>query len=178
MSAHKAGREFFDKKRPWSERKDLILDYYLRPYLAKIAKLRAPILLVDAFAGPGEFGDSAAGSPLIFARHAEAALARRPDLSLKLVCIEADEELHSRLTQQLEGLSFAEAYHGEFVDFVPRIERWAAHASTFLYLDPYTIDGLDWQALERLFQLLAQRRSVEVLLNFNTPIFVRLDAKP
>jgi three-Cys-motif partner protein len=174
MSGHKAGRNFFDEKRPWSERKDLILDYYLRPYLAKIGKLGAPILLIDGFAGPGEFGDGAAGSPLIFVRRAQEALASRPDLRLKLICIEADPELYARLSEQLEGLPFAEAWYGEFVRCVPRLESLASAASTFLYLDPYTIEGLNWAAHEHLFALLAKRRSVEILLNFNTPIFVRL----
>lgn len=58
---------FFKRKRPWSKYKDLILDYYLGPYLAKIARLGKPIAVVDCFAGPGKFNDNQRGSPLIIA---------------------------------------------------------------------------------------------------------------
>jgi len=173
MPGHKAGKEFFEKKRPWSERKDLILDFYLKPYLTKISTLRVPILLIDGFAGPGEYGDGAHGSPLILARHARETLARRPRLNLKLICIEADPDLHGRLRTQLGGLDFAETRHGQFVEYVPELKEIASRSSTFLYLDPCTVQGLDWASLEELLIFLQEGRSVELLLNFNTPSFVR-----
>lgn len=48
---HEAGADFFATKREWSKRKDSIIEFYLKPYLAKVALLRRLILLVDAFAG-------------------------------------------------------------------------------------------------------------------------------
>ena len=59
---HKADKSFFDEKRHWSKRKDKILECYLTPYLSKIATQGHPVLIVDAFAGPGKFGDGEPGS--------------------------------------------------------------------------------------------------------------------
>ena len=57
--------DFFLRKRSWSRYKDLILDYYLKPYLYKVASLRRPIALVDCFAGPGSFEDGEPGTQQI-----------------------------------------------------------------------------------------------------------------
>lgn len=51
--------DFFGKKKDWSRYKDFILSYYLEPYIPKVNKLNRPILVVDCFAGRGEFGDGA-----------------------------------------------------------------------------------------------------------------------
>lgn len=169
---HRAQSDFFERKRPWSSRKDLILGYYLKPYLAKIAKLKAPILLVDGFAGPGRFADGSQGSPLIFRARSLEAMKRNAQ-PIHLVCIEADSELYAQLERELKKHDFAQAWEGTFLSCVDRILDLTRSHSTFLYLDPYTTDGLDWQALERLFANLMEGRSFEVLLNFNTPSFVR-----
>ena len=63
--------KFFENKRPWSRYKDLILDYYLKPYLAKVARLGPPIAIVDCFAGAGKFGGEEPGSPLIIGKRLE-----------------------------------------------------------------------------------------------------------
>ena len=47
--------DFFDEKKEWSKYKDLILDYYLKPYLAKVVRIGKPVAVIDCFAGPGAF---------------------------------------------------------------------------------------------------------------------------
>jgi three-Cys-motif partner protein len=56
---------FFAKIKPWSETKNKILGFYLRPYFQKILLTRKPIYYFDCFAGKGKFDDGADGSPLI-----------------------------------------------------------------------------------------------------------------
>lgn len=63
--------EFFKGKRPWSKIKDKVLGGYMPAYLRKVAKLQKPILLIDAYAGPGVFADGLPGSPLIMCKAAE-----------------------------------------------------------------------------------------------------------
>ena len=58
---------FFKAKRPWSKYKGFILRYYLETYIPKVATLKKPILIVDCFAGCGQFDDGEPGSPLIIA---------------------------------------------------------------------------------------------------------------
>src|SRR6266704_3579352 len=58
--------EFFRAKRPWSKVKDEIVAKYIACYLKTVQWRNRPILIVDAFSGPGRFGDGSDGSPLIF----------------------------------------------------------------------------------------------------------------
>lgn len=60
--------DFFQSKKPWSPYKDMILAYYLKPYLPKVCSLGKPVVVFDCFAGPGRFDDGADGSPLIIAK--------------------------------------------------------------------------------------------------------------
>lgn len=169
---HKADNSFFDEKKPWSKRKDLILHYYLEPYLPKVWTLKCPILLVDGFAGPGKFGDGNLGSPLIICQRALEAVRRGIDV--RVLCIEARSDLYEHLAENLRSYSFAEARLGRFLDSVPEIERLAHSHSVFLYIDPYAIEGLQWEGLDRIFRHLHESRmSIEVLLNFNANAFGR-----
>ena len=45
--------KFFEVKKPWSKIKDQIISKYLVPYLSKVKELKKPIIIIDAFAGPG-----------------------------------------------------------------------------------------------------------------------------
>ena len=144
------------------------------PYLAKIATQRAPILIVDAFAGPGKFGDGELGSPQIICQSVETALSKDLSVSVSVMCIEPDEELFKDLTKSIESFSFATAKHGEFGDYIDEVERQAKNHSVFLYVDPWTVEGLEWERMDSVFQhLTISNMSIEILLNFNAPSFVR-----
>jgi three-Cys-motif partner protein len=146
----------------------------LPPYLAKIATQKAPILIVDAFAGPGKFGDGELGSPQIICQSVEIALSKGLSVHTSVMCIESNEELFEDLTLSIESFSFATANHGEFGDYIDEIERQAKNHSVFLYVDPWTVEGLEWERMDRVFQhLTLSNMSIEILLNFNAPIFVR-----
>lgn len=172
--SHKADNSFFDEKRYWSERKDRILGSYLTAYLPKIATRSAPILLVDGFAGPGQFGDGKPGSPWIMCDSVSKFRERSPSHDVKVLCIEADDELASRLEQRLQGFDFATIKHSSFSEQVDQICSLAATHSVFLYVDPFTVEGIVWSELDRVFEHLSRSgMSIEILLNFNGPSFVR-----
>lgn len=168
---HKADTSFFNSKRHWSERKDRILGEYITAYLPKIATQQHPILIVDGFAGPGKFRDGQHGSPLILAQAISKAQVRVP---VRLLCVERDAELYQSLQQNLAPYSFAEALAGSFSDNIDTIANAGRDHSVFLYADPYTMEGLTWHELERVFaNLRGPRMSVELLLNFNAATFLR-----
>lgn len=169
---HKADRSFFDRKKPWSRRKDLILSSYLKPYLAKVSKLGRPITVVDGFAGAGRYQDGEPGSPVIIGGLVEEANARGR-VPIRMVCIEEDDELFDRLTKSIDRFPFAQARHGTFLQHLPAVERLAAGHTLFLYVDPYAIEGLEWESMDRIFMELQSNRSIEVLLNFSAVSFVR-----
>lgn len=171
---HKADKSFFNEKRHWSKRKDQILECYLPPYLFKIATQGHPILIVDAFAGPGKFGDGEAGSPLIICRNIQEASSKGLTVPVTLLCIDDDKELYSELCNSIHRFSFAKAKHGKFGDYIPWIQEKAKNHSIFLYVDPFTVEGLDWDQMDSIFQHLSiSHMSIEILMNFNARSFVR-----
>ena len=146
----------------------------MTPYLAKVANLRAPIFIVDAFAGPGKFGDGEPGSPLIICQSIQKALSKGISVPVSALCIEAEEELFSELNILIEQFPFAETRYGKFGDCIEEIQEKARSHSVFLYVDPWTVEGLDWEGMDRVFQHLSvSNMSIEILLNFNSPSFVR-----
>ena len=166
-------KDFFEKKRPWSKYKDLILGYYLEPYLPKVDKLRKPILIVDCFAGPGQFKDGSPGSPLIICR----AIKKWSDKGVRVsgIFIEADDALFSRLQSSLQQYGpLAKPRLGTFELQLPELAALAKSNSVFLYVDPYSVDNLRFAEMRRVYeQIQKAAASVEVLMNFNAAIFMR-----
>lgn len=171
--SHRADTHFFDKKRDWSKRKDQILAYYLEPYLAKIAALRKPILIVDGFAGRGKYLDGEPGSPLIIRAKIQTARAKRNAGTISAVFVEPERMLADVLVGLVGDLPNATVRCERFGQVIPDLERAAQTHSTFLYLDPYTVEGLEWQSLGRVLSQVSSDRSVEMLLNFNVDSFAR-----
>ncbi len=174
MSGHKADSKFFANKRQWSKRKDVVLEYYLAPYLPKIFTQRKPVLIVDGFAGPGRFEDGQDGSPRIICRVVEPALRKKNALPVTVWCIEKRSDLFSKLQKNIgEYGAFAKTFHEEFAKRIPEIEKLVKTHSVFLYIDPFTNHGLTWRDMDAIFRLVGREHSVEVLLNFNVVAFAR-----
>ncbi|TWT42184.1 hypothetical protein RAS1_33140 [Phycisphaerae bacterium RAS1] len=170
---HKADSSFFAFKKPWSRRKDTILAYYLEPYLAKVRRLGRPVLLVDGFAGPGKYGDGETGSPSIMCEKARSAM-EVAGPTVEVWGIERDAALHRSLESNLSEFHFFKALSGAFDDYVARIRGKAKTHTTFVYVDPFSASAIDLNRLTQLAAPIAETKaSVELLLNFNTPIFVR-----
>lgn len=168
---HKADKSFFSVKKSWSKKKDQILTYYLKPYLAKVVTLRKPVVLVDGFAGRGYFEDGEPGSPILLCQHAKAQQIRGNDVAI--FCIESNSDNFSFLQTALSGFNSVTTKLGRFNDYVDEIVELAALNTVFLYLDPYTVGGIDLASLDRIFEAIDSGSSVEILLNFNAAIFVR-----
>lgn len=162
--------DFFKQKRPWSKYKDLILDYYLRPYLAKVVRIGRPVLLVDCFAGAGRYEDGSEGSPVIMARHAGECRTGKVDC----VFIEAAPELAARLTCALRGSAIkADVRQGDFHDHVEWIAEQARTHTVFLYLDPIKPSQLLFDDMAATYDRIRTGQSIEVLANFLSPSFLR-----
>ncbi len=164
---------FFNAKRPWSRYKDFLLQSYLEPYIPKVNRLGKPILIVDCFAGRGQFDDGSPGSPLIIAD----AVRRWRDQNMQVTarCTEADPENFAVLQETLTShQNYVHATCGTFEETLPALEQDAKQNTVFLYVDPYTVKGLRFDRMKRVFdQVRASSSSVEVLMNFNVAIFMR-----
>lgn len=165
--------DFFGKKRDWSRYKDFILEYYLEPYIPKVNTLKRPILVVDCFAGRGEFGDGSAGSPVLIATAIEKWRAK--GVPIRGLFIEADQDNHGHLVGVLGKYGeHAEARLGSFDDHLPEIARLARQNTVFLYVDPYNVRGLAFDRMKAVYdQIRTSSSSIEVLLNFNSGTFMR-----
>lgn len=164
--------EFFRKKRQWSRYKDLILDYYLEPYLAKVAVLRRPILVVDCFAGPGRFDDGQAGSPLIISKR----LQHIQERGVKVLgfYVERDPVLFERLRGNTQDSTVpVQIRPGDFREHVDEISGLARDHTVFVYLDPIRPSDLLFADMESVYAQLEEGHSVEVLVNFMSTSFLR-----
>lgn len=163
---------FFERKRPWSRYKDGILDYYLKPYLSKVATLNNPIAVVDFFAGPGGFQDGEPGSPIIILSH----LQREADRGIEVrgFFVEKNPVLYSRLQKTIRPYTaIATALPGDFHTHVDLISDLARTHTVFLYVDPLRPTQLKFDDLATIYSALPQGQSVEVLVNFMSTSFVR-----
>lgn len=178
--SHRAGHEFFDEKRDWSRRKDLILEKYLPEYIPRVIHaLKKPVCIVDGCAGPGSFGkDDEPGSPRIICDIIQKArdLPANYGYEITPFLVERDPDLFEALRQRLGDMRGIELRRSDFRDCVTEIEGRVTQnrESLFLYLDPWTVEALEWAALDRLFALIDRRHSVEILMNFNVAIFARI----
>ncbi len=169
--------DFFRAKRPWSQYKDLILGYYLEPYIPKVNTLHKPILIVDCFAGPGGFEDGNPGSPLIICRAIKEWRAKGVPISG--IFIEQDDKgpdsNYAKLEKHLaEFEEFATPRRGKFEQHLPELAQLAARNTVFLYVDPYVVKNLLFEEMKRVYQQIQRAKaSVEVLINFNASVFMR-----
>jgi three-Cys-motif partner protein len=165
--------DFFEKKRDWSKYKDFILGYYLEPYVPKVNTLKKPILVLDCFAGRGEFKDGQPGSPLIIATTVKKWRAK--GVPIRGIFIEADPENYAHLHGVMrEHKEYADVRIGSFDDHLPEIARQARQNTVFLYVDPYNVRGLTFERMKAVYdQIRTSSSSVEVLLNFNAATFMR-----
>ncbi len=161
---------FFRRKRSWSKYKDLILDYYLKPYLSKVAHLGKPIAVIDCFAGPGIFDDGELGSPLIISRRVAELQGRGYDA--RGIFIEKNQVLFGRL-QGNTSSHLCETLQGDFHSHLDRLAAIAKTHTCFLYVDPIRPGDLLFDDLESAYELIKSNQSVEVLINFLSRGFVR-----
>lgn len=166
--SHSQDASFFDYKRPWSKYKDHILSYYLTPYLAHVARRRTPIVIADFFAGPGTFEDGTDGSPLIILK----ALSKVQSIRCRAILNEHDPDLFRRLQQNTNTYSsIADLRNSDCIELIDELASVAKTSTVFLYLDPFSLGGLNLGRLSSIYSRIHQ--SVEVLFVFMADAFLR-----
>lgn len=164
--------DFFQSKKPWSPYKDMVLAYYLTPYLPKVCSLGKPVMVVDCFAGPGRFEDGTDGSPLIIAK-AVRQIADKGK-AVTAVFIEEKRKYFQRLQESVKDYEdVCRTVHGSFEDSAKDIADMGRNKTVFVYIDPYGIKPLHFDILAGIYANIAKGSSVEVLLNFNASSLIR-----
>ncbi len=167
-------QKFFSGKRPWSVIKDKVLGDYMTAYLAKVARLGKPILLIDGYAGPGIFDDHSPGSPLIMCAAAEKVAKGK----YTALFVNHNPKHHTKLNEILgrQGrLSSAIPILGDSTSLLAQLSNLLRDQTVFLYLDPYGLRGCEFDTLQP-FLTRDKRHSTEIVINMSMPITHRLAA--
>lgn len=164
--------DFFQRKKPWSRYKDMILAHYLTPYLFKVSSLGKPVVVVDCFAGPGRFQDGTDGSPLLISKAVRQIAEKGKAVSA--LFIEEKRKYFQRLQESLRDYQeICRTVHGSFEGSAKEIAGMGRNNTVFVYIDPYGIKPLRFDVLAGIYANIARRSSIEVLLNFNASSLVR-----
>ena len=166
-------RRFFTEKRSWSTLKDRILGNYIVPYLTKVKRIDRPILLVDAFAGPGRYADGTDGSPVILVKAAQQYAPGR----CRALFVNADRQQHERLVSLMQPEIRANqvvCVRATAKKVLGQLAARLGNATVLIYLDPFGIKDFDLQTLQ---PFLRRRASTEVLVTLQAPILHRLASR-
>jgi len=126
--------EFFKEKRQWSETKDKILGDYIDCYLKTVTWRRRPIIIIDAFCGPGKFGDGTDGSPFIICKAVDR---RASKAGVGIGCIFSDTRQAHRQALETSISSY--------------IQRGMASKPLSSFSDALAYALKDWQGLHAVF---------------------------
>ncbi len=165
--------DFFDEQKPWSRLKNRIVGSYMPPYLAKVARLRKRIILVDAFAGPGRFLDGTLGSPLIICQAAE----QYAKDGYVAHFFNNNRSHHEALKELLyeKGVESAIPSFGDAIERIRQLISNLRDETLFLYIDPYGLD-CEFDSLRPLLER-DKNSSTEILINLHMPISHRLGSR-
>ena len=164
--------EFFKEKKEWSKYKDLILRYYLVPYVAKVATLGKKVVVVDCCAGAGKFEDGELGSPLIIGEILSDYYQKGYDVEGYF--IEMLPELHERLEGNLKSVTAPYTVkHDVFTNCIAEISEMSKDCTVFLYIDPFKPSCLLFDDMKNVYNSLKRGSSVETLINFMGTSFCR-----
>jgi len=170
MNSKNTEKTFFEGKRPWSKIKDNILKDYLPIYLSKVSKLHRPIILIDAFAGPGVFKDGSEGSPIIMANSAE----RYAKGKYSAIFVNSEEEHHTRLEKELKKVSdITIIILGTAQELLKEVDKVLSNQTVFVYLDPFGLKDCEFGLL-RPFLERSTSYSTEIIINMSMPTLHRL----
>jgi three-Cys-motif partner protein len=163
--------DFFQSKKPWSLYKDMILQYYLTPYLSKVCSIGKPVVVFDCFAGPGCFESGEDGSPLIISKSIRPFADKGNKVSA--VFIEQKKKYFKYLQETVKNYrDICNVKNESFEDSAKDIATTGTSNTVFVYIDPYGIKSLRFDILAGIYANIAHS-SVEVLLNFNAASLVR-----
>lgn len=166
---------FFKEKRQWSETKDKILGEYIDCYLKTVYRRHQPIIIIDAFSGPGTFGDDTDGSPLIICKAIDRR-ASRTDVGIG--CIFADNQAAHRQALEVSIASYIQRGMAakpltSFSEALTYALEIGKGSTLFFYLDPYGIKELEFDTVRQIYER-KPNQSTEVLINFSYPTVMRM----
>lgn len=169
-------KEFFHGKKAAAVLKHGILTRYVPAFVEKTGStaVGGRVVVIDGYAGPGEYESGAPGSPLLMVQSVA-----KSHRVLDLLLVEQDRETFDRLQQVLakQGLRLAHGpYHGKVEDRLDELLAAAAGAPLFAFLDPYGLGVTFDDIVGKIFARPSGpgTPATEVLLNFSADAVRRI----
>lgn len=171
----KDNKDFFKKKKDWSEIKDTLLGAYLKPYFQKVLTTKRPIFYVDCFSGKGKFDDGKPGSPIIALDIRKECIAQtnvnNAQIDMCFIDLNYAEDLKANLAAYANYFWKPMIVSGKYEDQIIGILENKKDTNIFLYIDPYGIQALDSALFDKFSNF--SFASFEMLINFNSFGFFR-----
>lgn len=168
-------KDFFVKKKEWSEVKDALLECYLKPYFTKILHTYKPINYVDCFAGQGKFDDGKPGSPIlalnIIAGCMKSVKSKKRFSFPKVHKYFIERDYADALKENLKGYRNVSVLEGTYQERIREILEHKTNENVFLYVDPFGIKCLDFNLYD--YYKNSNFSTIELLINFNSFGFIR-----
>jgi three-Cys-motif partner protein len=158
-------------KEPHTEAKHVILRKYLDAWLPILTTYQKRVLIIDGFAGPGEYEGGEDGSPIIAIK---ALLEHKSKIKSEVVFwfIESDNDRCDFLDEKLKKLDLPdnikyECECSKFADAVKKLledlsEKDLKLAPTFAFIDPFGFKDIPFNLIKELMK----NNKCEVLINF------------
>jgi three-Cys-motif partner protein len=161
---------FFASVREWQWIKHRILADYLMPWSMRVGSTAPDIFVVDAFAGAGTYrtptGEAREGSPVIAARQARQYQGARPSGRMRVICVERNRRLCSRLRDHMAPFgSLVTIYDGDFHDHIAQILDAIGQAPAVILLDPIGLKAITASRCRQLLQR-AGKTDLFVIVHF------------
>lgn len=165
--------EFFENRKPWSERKHRLLLKYLPPFSAKVATTtrNRKIFVVDGFAGAARYDDGSKGSPVLIAEFSDVCAGWSNPVSLHLINIEPDkknEGIFSSLelaTTQWVSKGNVVNIRKDFRSALPEVLQLISEAPSLFFVDPFGPTYVHFNDLRPILE--RPQRITELIVNFD-----------
>lgn len=164
-----------------------IVEEYLKAWLPILSNRYREIVYVDGFAGPGEYEGGYKGSPVVALEAAVTHKRLGENSKIFLYFVEKKPDHLSHLEELLRERSRKESmplnieyrtFCGDFSEFFEKtlLGHLGGHSCvpTFLFLDPFGIEGLSYDQLKKFMSY----PSCEILVNFMYKYINRYEKSP
>jgi three-Cys-motif partner protein len=167
-----ASSDFFENRKPWSERKHRLLGKYLPPFSAKVASVTRSreIFVVDGFAGAAVYEDGSEGSPILTAKFSDVCRTWTKPVNLNLINIESDTknegifESLERATERWVNQGTVRNIRSDFRNGLPVALEAIGPAPALFFVDPF---GPTYVHFLDLRPMLKRPQITELIINFD-----------